>query len=299
MGIGGMGGSGTRVVARILMETGIYLGDDLNDECDNLVFCRLFKDPEWYRAAGQMDIERRFRIFSDYMSGNRWSLSQAIGYFRSTRTKIVRDGRDFHHFLVAARKVFIPGRARKRWGWKEPNTQVVLDRISRCDRGFRYVHVIRHGLEMAFSGNNQQLLNWGPLYGVYVTNKNDRTEITKKQLDYWIRVNKLVLETCREKMRGRHLVVNFNRLCANPLDEIRRLFTVTGIEWDEQLIARLAMIPKTPASTGRYLTEDLSGLTRQQMEAVRDLGFEVELISPFDRGDALQLSTLGTMYKTG
>ncbi len=49
--IGGMGGSGTRLIARILVECGIYMGSDLNEALDNLVFTRLFKDPVWFRNA--------------------------------------------------------------------------------------------------------------------------------------------------------------------------------------------------------------------------------------------------------
>ena len=41
--IGGIGGSGTRVVAEILMRIGIYLGHTLNASLDNLWFTALFK----------------------------------------------------------------------------------------------------------------------------------------------------------------------------------------------------------------------------------------------------------------
>jgi len=40
--VGGVGGSGTRVIARMLVNLGYYIGDDLNDALDNLWFVLLF-----------------------------------------------------------------------------------------------------------------------------------------------------------------------------------------------------------------------------------------------------------------
>ena len=41
--IGGVGGSGTRLIAQLLMELGVYMGSDRNDANDNLWFTLLFK----------------------------------------------------------------------------------------------------------------------------------------------------------------------------------------------------------------------------------------------------------------
>ena len=41
--IGGVGGSGTRLIAQILHEAGFYLGDDLSYAIDNLWFTLLFR----------------------------------------------------------------------------------------------------------------------------------------------------------------------------------------------------------------------------------------------------------------
>ncbi len=43
--IGGVGGSGTRVVAAILSTLGFHLGNDLNESMDNLWTTLLFKRP--------------------------------------------------------------------------------------------------------------------------------------------------------------------------------------------------------------------------------------------------------------
>ncbi|MCW3019543.1 MAG: hypothetical protein JWN10_1851, partial [Solirubrobacterales bacterium] len=49
--IAGIGGSGTRVAAQLLIELGFYLGEDLNPALDNLTSTFLFKRPRWYGRA--------------------------------------------------------------------------------------------------------------------------------------------------------------------------------------------------------------------------------------------------------
>ena len=46
--IGGVGGSGTRVIAEILRELKFFIGNDLNGPLDNLTYTLLFKRKKWY-----------------------------------------------------------------------------------------------------------------------------------------------------------------------------------------------------------------------------------------------------------
>jgi hypothetical protein len=46
------------------------------------------------------------------------------------------------------------------WGWKEPNTHVVLDRLWAELPRLKYVHVRRHGLDMAFSWASAWKSRW-------------------------------------------------------------------------------------------------------------------------------------------
>src|SRR6266550_6138718 len=49
--IGGVGGSGTRLVAEILRHLGYYMGRDLNEASDNLWFTLLFRRTELLNAT--------------------------------------------------------------------------------------------------------------------------------------------------------------------------------------------------------------------------------------------------------
>ncbi len=67
--VGGVGGSGTRLIAEILRRLDYYMGDDLNVAGDNLWFTLLFKRPELLTAGSQQDdFDQAARIFRTVMS---------------------------------------------------------------------------------------------------------------------------------------------------------------------------------------------------------------------------------------
>ncbi len=83
--IGALGGSGTRAVAQILIDVGVYLGDDLNVSNDNLLFTRLFKDPKWYKNASINDVRIRLEIFRKYMENEALKSNERRKLFRAAK----------------------------------------------------------------------------------------------------------------------------------------------------------------------------------------------------------------------
>ena len=61
--VGALGGSGTRVVAQIISDLGVDIGDNLNYPNDNLIFTALFRAPKWYKNTSKNDIRKRFVLF--------------------------------------------------------------------------------------------------------------------------------------------------------------------------------------------------------------------------------------------
>lgn len=51
--IGGVGGSGTRLIAQCLRELGYFIGHDLNEPCDNLWFTLLFTRVEILKSSNK------------------------------------------------------------------------------------------------------------------------------------------------------------------------------------------------------------------------------------------------------
>ena len=71
--IGGVGGSGTRAVARILELLGYFMGGSLNRSGDNLWFTALLRRPRWYREVCSEnlghEVDQVLETFYRIMSG--------------------------------------------------------------------------------------------------------------------------------------------------------------------------------------------------------------------------------------
>ncbi len=84
--IGALGGSGTRAIAEILIQSGVYMGDDLNGPYDNLIFTRLFKNPEWYMKSSSMQKQKRFGIFENYMQSNKLPIGDLVELLSASKS---------------------------------------------------------------------------------------------------------------------------------------------------------------------------------------------------------------------
>ena len=138
--VGGVGGSGTRVVAEMLEALGIFMGDDLNDAHDNMTLARVF---------GSI----RDRI-------------QALGPVGAAAAAVAATLDDL---AGAMHRAYLAQHDRRAgWGWKVPGNHFILDHLAAAFPGLDYVHVIRHGIDMAFSANQNQVRDWGRHYGIDV-----------------------------------------------------------------------------------------------------------------------------------
>ena len=120
--IGGTGGSGTRLVARLLREMGVELGAQVNGTEDALSFVPLYD-----------------RYVNPYLA--RGALDSAA--FEADLLKAIRE-----HRGPDAGKV---------WGWKNPRSIFLLPVLDGLIAGLKFVHVVRHGLDMALSSNQNQV----------------------------------------------------------------------------------------------------------------------------------------------
>jgi hypothetical protein len=162
--VGGVGGSGTRVVAAILEMMGYYLGDHLNDYKDNHWFTLIFK-----RRSILIESDADFRalvlLFCRRMAGRTIISAQERARILSLAEKErFQHSRDLLSDVAASCCDITSKRPQQPWGWKEPNTHVVIDRIFGIVPELRYIHVVRHPLDMTVSSNQAQLYNWGPIF---------------------------------------------------------------------------------------------------------------------------------------
>ena len=274
--IGALGGSGTRAFAQILQEAGLFIGDELNESLDNLLFTRLFKDPKWHDRVSERGINRRLQIFIKIMQGEGLNTFESLMLRNALRhNSTYPTGKEelkkysFSYLKKSATT------QHKRWGWKEPNTQIFVESLLTSMPKLVYIHVLRHGLDMAFSSNTRQLQNWGHLYGIALTGTESENEVAQKQLDYWIASTKRIV-ALQEKFPKRIHLFKLEELCAKPTDTINLLLKISRLKTNKDIGENLAKIPVLPASSNRYKSKDLGCFSKGQLDFVASMGYAIE-----------------------
>ena len=271
--IGALGGSGTRAIAQVLIDAGVYMGDNLNNANDNKLFTRLFKDPALFNDADKTKIQERLSVFGEYMRTNHLSWkSTKLVLTASFRNSLTRNSFKFNMRVLG--KTFSTPRNRETWGWKEPNTQIYLQEIDAYFDNLKYLHVIRHGLDMAFSGNRKQLTNWGYRYNIHIGPDDTEQDIAYKQLEYWIQSTREAIEK-GEHLRGEFLLLNHSEFCARPKEQIDRMLDFIEIDVPPDKRTALYAIPRTPRTAGRFRQHDLGLFDQAQLDYVREMGFDI------------------------
>jgi Sulfotransferase family len=274
--IAGVGGSGTRIVAEIVRDLDVYLGADLNRSSDNLWATLLLRRPKWYlesRSDGGA-VERALTVLEGAMNGR----LEADADVEDLVTGAGRELRDqgLSEEWTRARIESLLGHGRSgtswtRWGWKEPNSHIYLDSIGRHFADARYVHVIRHGLDMAFSPNQWQARTWGWLFDVTVGDQVDPAT----SLDYWLRANRAAVDTATRSFGQRFLLVDYDALCQNPAREASRIASFVGGELSSPQSAGISEMVGARCTSGRWRRFGTGPFRRDQLAQVEAFGFDI------------------------
>lgn len=228
--IGATGGSGTRVVARIVRAAGMYIGNDLNRYEDALPFAS-FSD-RWineYLGSGKRPSgEDRQRMGDDLLS-------------------IVDD-----HLSHRPEEAIC-------WGWKEPRSIYLLPFLNEEMPKLRFLHFLRDGRDMAFSENQQQLKK----HGAAVLEGGSRWRRRPyRSISLWARVNADAADYGERELGDRYLRVRFEDLCARPGETARRILDFFGLDGDAEAIGAAEVKP--PSTLARWKTK--GGRTVQTLE---------------------------------
>jgi hypothetical protein len=266
--IGGVGGSGTRIIAVFLQMLGYYLGDDLNEAMDNLWFTLLFKRRS-VLVESETDFCSLVSLFISRMSG-RTDISEQE---RSRVFRLAQEERIQHSpdWLTERAYSFSNGRTSKHlsqsWCWKEPNTHIVIERILACQSDLRYIHVVRHPLDMAVSGNQNQLLNWGPIFL-----SRDVIVEPRLSLSYWCAAHRRVAKLMRY-WPGRAMVIDFDALCAAPGPNCEEIAKFLGAKLSNETLASFSNFVHRPESAGRFSSLDLGQFNASDLAYVAEIGY--------------------------
>jgi hypothetical protein len=216
--IGATGGSGTRVVGRIVRAGGMYIGTNLNDYQDAL------------DLGGYSD-----RWINEFVATGLDGLSDEV------RAEMVDD---FAAVMQTHRRE-LPADA-KAWGWKEPRSIYLLPFFNSVMPKLRFLHFMRDGRDMAFSENQQQLRKHGDT--VLGPDEADWKQ-PSRSIALWTRVNTWAADFGEQQMGARYRRVRFEDLCSDPVETVGGIYDFFGLEGDvEQAAAEV----RPPDTLGRW-----------------------------------------------
>lgn len=270
--IGGVGGSGTRLIAQILKDLGFYIGSDLNEANDNLWFTLLFKRIE-ILSETDGEFDELVQIFLNGMIENKEFTKSQIKLINNLSTK----DRPQHNADWLGQRVNTllsrqnSSKQSGAWGWKEPNTHIVLDRLHKALPDIKYIHVARNGLDMAHSTNQNQLKLWGTRF------IGEDCEISPYySLKYWCIVHERVLDIGK-LMGSRFLFFNYDQFCLEPRNSLTMLLEFLEVDISETRISSLLQLVRVPASMGRFKQHGLEIFAPEDVLFVQRQGFATNI----------------------
>jgi Sulfotransferase family len=220
--IGGTGGSGTRVIARIAESAGMFIGTDLGPaldaRCLKPYLTRWINDywPYW---------ERRLPAESE---------EAMVGGLQ---------------VAVMAHCATLPP-ATAAWGWKAPRSIFLLPFLDRHLPNLRFLHLLRDGRDMAFSSIRAPLRNHGP---AVLEPAEQSLPHALRAIVLWERVNVRAADYGEQRLGSRYLRVRFEDLCRDPVAGIRRILDFFGLP---AMAEDLTQFVETPVSMGRFRAEN-------------------------------------------
>jgi hypothetical protein len=214
--VGATGGSGTRVVAKILRGAGLYTGEKLNPYEDAVELG--FYSDRWinrYLGAGDLPEDMRAEMEVDLRA------------------------------VLADHTDHLPADA-VAWGWKEPRSIYLLRFWNETMPSVRFLHFLRDGRDMAFSKNQNQLTKHGE---AVLGDELRKARTPTRSIAVWTRVNGEAADYGEQELGERYLRVRFEDLCAAPAETIARIYAFFGLDGDAEALAAEV---RPPDSLGRW-----------------------------------------------
>lgn len=191
--VGGVGGSGTRLIAQMLQDIGVFMGSVRNVSEDAMPFVPVYDNHINAYLCGEVH-------WGDLVD----DLLQALD------AHCLSDG------------IEIPGR----WGWKNPRSIYLLPLLDDMFEGMRFIHVVRDGQAMATSENQAQLIKHGSC--VLPKNLHPLAQ-TERALLLWSIVNNAAADYGK-LMGNRYQILRYEDVCNEPVLATKALATALGME---------------------------------------------------------------------
>lgn len=220
--VGALGGSGTRVVARLLRHAGVFMGSELNEAEDSKPVMRFYG--VWLRRYLENDGD---------LAPSEWEaatdmLGQAVGRHLEELDDVTAG-----------------------WGVKVPRNILMLAFWHRLFPKLSFVHLVRNGLDMAYSKDRNQLRMVGDQV---LTIEERRYPEPLRAIAYWQRVNLMAADYGESRLGPRYLRLRFEDVCAHPTWAYEQLSGISGARGVPALPDVVEKEVDPPRSIGRWRT---------------------------------------------
>jgi hypothetical protein len=224
--IGAIGGSGTRVFSRIIRHAGVFMGAHVDDQEDSQPVSQFYSEfaSEYLAAKGRLD-DRQRKQLSTY-------LAECL--------------REHLEGLPD------PGSS---WGVKNSRSILMLPFWHERFPAMRFLHVVRNGLDMAYSQQQNQIRRHGE---AVLGAQMDRPGPEQAML-WWAQVNGAAADYGESKLGDGYLRIRLEDLCAAPKRTVRALFAFVQSEAPLKPAVREVT---TPQSLGRWRERSRAEVTR-------------------------------------
>lgn len=201
--IGGTGGSGTRVISKILQDVGVFLGSKYNNSEDSIEMIGKW----WNRLLPYWNQEIPEKIETIITN----ELSKQLTSFVGDKDR------------------------QQLWGWKLPPTVFFTPFLHRLWPEIRCIHLVRDGRDIALSRNQNQLRYLGP-----VALETDELLLNSehRSIRLWEKLNLNLANYAENNIPEQYLRVRYEDLCTQPEIEIKRLLQFLNIEHNSYDLAK-------------------------------------------------------------
>jgi len=260
--IGGLGGSGTRAVAQLFKELGFFMGYDLNNPNDNLLYTLLFKRKDVFLLT-EGEFISRVKLFYKILASDESLLTQELLFLKN----LAYNDNPQHSKEWLLQRVenlhTAPRQKQRLWGWKEPNTHLLIDKFLKISPNLKFIYVYRNGLDMAYSSNQNQLKFFGDIFL-----NEESVEITPRNaLKYWCKAYKR-MQKLQQLYPTNIYLLDFDYLCRESESSIKDIFLFMGIS-DKIISKELIDIFQLPSSYERHKKYIIDNFDREDIECIK------------------------------
>ena len=274
--LGGIGGSGTRVVTQLLQSLGFDMGSDLNQSLDDLGFTALFKRPSLWPLEDHLpQLNEALSIYLGSRGQKNTSIPSGKHATRVAQlldiTRSAGEWIDTGDLYERQECLATPSKPTPLWGWKEPNTHMLLPFLVAALPNMKYIHITRHGLDMAHSSNQTQLKLWG----AHLLGRAVDTNSADDSLAFWCAAHDRLLQV-KERSQKQILVLPFESLFEEPDVILTHLCNFLALpESCHPAKAAISTLQK-PQSLGRHRNYSPLNVSSDNGKIFRKLGYPMD-----------------------